>query len=133
MSSIRSSHRAPRRRWVGWTLLIVFSLVLVTMGIAIARASSIAMYMTQRAIPGMEARIGRKITVGDVHVRVFPKPGATISHLVIGGGEREPALVDAPQLRASVKFWSWVRSFGRNVEIDALELRDPAIQVVRRP
>jgi len=126
--------RKKRRpwRWLVVSAVTILVLLVGAMGIVIARASSIAAYVTERALPGVEAKIGRKITIGGVRVRVLPNPHAEVSHLTISGADGEPPLVDAAQVSATVELWPLIRSFGRDVRIHNVEISQPTVHLVRR-
>jgi AsmA protein len=119
-------------RWLIGFIAAVVVVLLAAFGIAVAKASSIAAYVIDRALPGLEARTGRKITVEGVHVRIFPHPRAEVSHFTVGGGRDEPPLVDAAKMSGTVALWPLVRSLGRDVRIDHVELDEPTIHLVRR-
>jgi AsmA protein len=119
-------------RWLVGLILAVVVVLLAAFGIAVAKASSIAAYVIDRALPGLEARIGRKITVEGVRVRIFPHPRAEVSHFTVGGAADEPPLVDASRMSGTVALWPLVRSLGRDVRIDHVDLDEPTIHLVRR-
>jgi AsmA protein len=127
-----SRHKHSLWRWLAWFVLAVVVVLVAAVVLVVARASAIATYVTERTLPGLEARIGRKITVGGVRVRVFPNPHAEISHFTVSGAGDEPPLVDARLMSGTVELWPLVRSFGRDVRIEDVELVGPTIHLVRR-
>jgi AsmA protein len=112
--------------------VMVVVVLLVAVGIVLTHASAIATYVTERALPGLEARIGRKITIGAVRVRLLPNLHAEADHFTISGSGGEPPLVDAERITGTVQLWPLVRSFGRDVRIDDVKLVQPTVHLVRR-
>ena len=101
-----SRHEYHPWRWLVGGLVAVVVVLLAAFGIAVAKASSIAAYVIERALPGLEAKTGRKIAIEGVHVRVFPRPRAEVSHFTVAGAVNEPPLVDAARMSGTVALWS---------------------------
>jgi AsmA protein len=131
-SSVPDKRRHRVWRWLLLSALVVVVVLLVAAGIVIARASAIATYVTERALPSLEARIGRKITIGEVRVRLLPNLHAEADHFTVSGAGGEPSLVDAARISGTIQLWPLVRSFGRDVRIDDVKLVEPTVHLVRR-
>ncbi|HVZ60135.1 MAG TPA: AsmA family protein, partial [Terriglobales bacterium] len=75
--------------------------------------------------------LGRRVTVGEVHLRLFPQPGFTLTNLVVEDEPSfgaEPALL-AGEVTADLRITSLWR--GR-LEIAQLSLNYPSLNLVRR-
>jgi AsmA protein len=127
----KRKHR--RRHWLIISAVTVVIVLLVGGTIVVARASAIATYLTGQALPGIEAKIGRKITIGAVRVRLFPKTQAEVDHFTVSGAGGEPPLVEAARMSATIELWPLVRSLGHDVRIHDVELAQPTVHLVRRP
>ncbi len=129
-SAQRPAGRHPFAVAIG---VIVVLILLFAVAIALINPSAIADRVKDHYLPEVSQRLGRQVQIGDVHVSVFPKVGATLKDVSIAGGPNEPPLVKAPEAVVSVKLWPLLRSRGHDIQVRGVELRDPAINLVHRP
>jgi hypothetical protein len=111
---------SSKRRVVLAAGLIVLALFLLRPG---------ASRIKSRLVASISAAVGRPVEVGEVHVRLLPRPGFDIDNLVV---HDEPAFGAEPMLRASevtadLRLISLLR--GR-LEIARLELTEPSLNLV---
>ncbi|HLL54943.1 MAG TPA: AsmA family protein, partial [Myxococcaceae bacterium] len=125
----------PRHRLRRVLLIVLLTPLLlcaVVAGILVLKTSAIAGYVVDRLVPVMEQRMGREVQVGTVTARLFPRPHAVVSELRIAGAPGEPELIHAGQTYVMVEPWPLVRSLGKDIRVDAIELRDTQLNLVRR-
>ena len=112
---------SSKRRIVAATaVLILLALFLVRPG---------ASRLKSRIITSISAGVGRPVDVGEVHIRLLPRPGFDLENLVVYD---DPAFGAEPILRASevtadLRLLSLVR--GR-IEVARLELAEPSLNLV---
>lgn len=119
-----------------WVLLAV--VVLAALGFFLPPYLNLKRSFQARIVHSMEQAIGRKITVGDIRLRLLPQPGFDLYSLVIA---EDPAYGAEPMLRADEvtatlrlsSLWS------RRLELASLSLKSgadispPSLNLVRGP
>jgi AsmA protein len=128
MQTAQHSRRHPLAIVAG--VLAAVALLFVV-AIALVNPSAIANHVKDRYLPQISEQLGRQVSIADVHVSLFPL-GATLTDMSVAGGPNEPALISAPEARASVKLWPLLVSGGHDIQVRAIELRNPTIDLVRR-
>ena len=111
---------SSKRRVAATAVLILLALFLVRPG---------ASRLKSRIITSISAGVGRPVDVGEVHIRLLPRPGFDLENLVVYD---DPAFGAEPILRASevtadLRLLSLVR--GR-LEVARLELAEPSLNLV---
>ena len=110
-------------------LLIIVALVVA----AIVLPPFINVNRFKPRVAGVHSRaLGRPVSIGEIHLRLFPTPGLNLSRVVV---EDDPAYSEEPLLRAdevtaSLRLLSLWR--GR-LEIARLSFQYPSLNLVRRP
>ncbi len=122
-------HRA--RRAALWGTLGLVVVVLAVFAFAVFKPSFIAEQVKTRALPQLSQKLGREVTSGPVEVSFFP-PHASVKALKVAGAAGEPAFVDSGEATMSFQLWPLVTSLGKDVRIDEVTLKQPALTLVRR-
>lgn len=81
-------------------------------------------------------RLGRTITVGDITARLTPSLDVTLTGFTVGpapGAPSQTPLLSASSLRVRLSLWTLLRSKGRDLVIDDVELRAPTLTVALLP
>lgn len=127
----RARH-SPLRRFVAWTGGLLLLLLLVLVGLFTVGANAVAARVRDRAVPLIEQRLGRDVSIGPVEARVFPSPRAVVTEVRVAGGPGEPAMLESGRALAQVELWPLLRSLGREVRVSDVELRDTTFTAVKR-
>jgi AsmA protein len=129
---VRMSTRTPGRKLL-LALGIVVGLLVVLVAILLAVVNSGA--ATKRAIdlvlPSASKALGREVTLKDARLRLFPNPRVSLAGLAVAGRPGEPALVDAEALDVEVGLWPLLVSLGKDVEVRAITLVKPSVNLVK--
>ena len=132
--------RSPRR-WpkilvlsVGGLLLTLLTVVLVV-GFAVDLGSLVRSRVVA-ALPDVQKKIGREVTVGTVSLRLLPRVRLRIADVKIHGqpgktGVLAEPLVQIGTIEAEVKVWPALVSLGGRVVVSRVEISDGKVQVVR--
>ncbi len=123
-----------RRGWrIALGVAAVLAALLVSAGGVIAlNADRIAAAVTERKLPEWSERLGREVTLERVDIHVFPWPRAELIQLQVAGAPGEPVLLQSPRAELSLRLWPLLSSFGREVQIRAVELQGTELTLVRR-
>jgi AsmA protein len=129
---VRMSTRTPGRKLL-LALGIVVGLLVVLVAILLAVVNSGA--ATTRAIdlvlPSASKALGREVTLKDARLRLFPSARVSLAGLAVAGRPGEPALVDAEALDVEVGLWPLLVSLGKDVEVRAITLVKPTVNLVK--
>jgi AsmA protein len=105
-------------------VLAVLLLVLVDSGAVTKRAVDLV-------LPKVSAELGRDVTLQGADLSLFPNPRVKLAGLTVAGRPGEPALVETESLDVEVGLWPLVRSLGKDVEVRALRLVRPSVNLVK--
>ncbi len=105
-------------------LVVVLLLVVVQSGVATKRAVDIVLPTASRAL-------GRKVTVKDASLTLFPSARVKLAGLAVAGRSGEPALVETESLDVEVALWPLLRSLGKDVDVRAFTLVRPSVNLVK--
>ena len=88
------------------------------------------------ALPDVQKKIGREVTVGTVSLRLLPRVRLRIADVKIHGqpgktGVLAEPLVQIGTIEAEVKVWPALVSLGGRVVVSRVEISDGKVQVVR--
>ena len=111
---------------------IVFGIlvVVVIIGVAIFAATFDVNRYRGRIQSELEQRLGRKVTLGQMHLSVLP-PRFQVQNIAIAEDPKFPnpkPFVQADQLDVSVKL---MPLFSKSIEIDSLKLQRPTVELVK--
>jgi AsmA protein len=111
---------------------IVFGIlvVVVIIGVAIFAATFDVNRYRGRIQTELEQRLGRKVTLGQMHLSVLP-PRFQVQNIAIAEDPKFPnpkPFVQADQLDVSVKL---MPLFSKSIEIDSLKLQRPTVELVK--
>ncbi|HMG99775.1 MAG TPA: AsmA family protein [Terriglobales bacterium] len=111
---------------------IVFGIlvVVVIIGVAIFAATFDVNRYRGRIQAELEKRLGRKVTLGQMHLSVLP-PRFQVQNIAIAEDPKFPnpkPFVQADQLDVSVKL---MPLFSKSIEIDSLKLQRPTVELVK--
>lgn len=81
-------------------------------------------------VPRASAALGRDVTVRGARLSVLPHPRVRFDGLRIAGRPGEPALAEAEALDVEVELWPLLLSLGREVDLRAVSLVRPILNVV---
>jgi hypothetical protein len=112
---------SSRRRKAAALVLVLLLLFFLRPGVS---------RLKSRIIASVSSGVGRPVDIGEVHVRLLPRPGFDLENLVV---YEDPAFGAEPMLRASevtaaLRLTSMLR--GR-LEIARLDLTEPSLNLVR--
>lgn len=129
-----NTHKRSGLRLLLWLVaglvgLLVLAVILVAV---LVQSDAVGSYVRNRAVPQLAERIGRPVTIGDVDVSLLPAPSARISDVRVAGDEPDRPLVAAPEAVGHIDLWTLLRSFGKEIQLSSLELRQPEVNLVRR-
>jgi len=126
---------APRSRFriLVWILgsLVAAVVVIVVLAVVFVQSSAFEDQVKARVLPRLSEELGREVTVQSVKATVFPRLGARVEGLRVAGTTERPLLL-AGVSTARVAFWPFLFSAGKRIEIQAVELRDAELNLVRK-
>jgi AsmA protein len=105
-------------------LLVAVLLVVVNSGVATKRVVDLV-------LPRLSETLGRDVTLRDADLKLFPSARVSLAGLAVAGRPGEPPLVETESLDVEVALWPLVRSLGKDVEIRAIVLVRPAVNLVK--
>ncbi len=108
----------------GVVVLLALLLVLIDAGVVTKRA-------TDLVLPRASKALGRDVTVKGASLKLFPNPRVKLDGLTVAGRPGEPSLVEAESLDVEVGLWPLLRSLGKDVEVRAIALVRPNVNLVR--
>jgi hypothetical protein len=81
-------------------------------------------------------RVGRRVTVGPAHVELGANLSVQLDQIRVEGapdkqGPAAEPLFEIAAVRVRVSAWSIVRSFGKDVDVRAIDARGPVVRLVR--
>ena len=117
-------------RKVGIAMVIIILLLIVA---AVVLAATFDVNRYRGTIQAeLEKRLGRKVTLGDMHLSVFP-PRLRVQNLAIAEDPRfrsQKPFVQAQELDVSAKILPLLNN---SVEVDSLDLERPNVELVKNP
>src|SRR5205807_4164642 len=117
-------------RKVGIAMVIIILLLIVA---AVVLAATFDVNRYRGTIQAeLEKRLGRKVTLGDMHLSVFP-PRLRAQNLAIAEDPRfrsQKPFVQAQELDVSAKI---LPLLNKSVEVDSMSLERPNVQLVQPP
>lgn len=107
----------------------------LVVGFAVDLGGMVEKQITAQA-PKIQEKLGRKIRVGRVRLKLLPKTRLEIRDIAIEAPEGAAGLLSQPLLsigavRARVAVFPLLWSLGRRVEVDSVEITDLRVQVMR--
>ena len=131
----------PRTRWLRVALFSVLGLfaalvmVFLIVGFFVD-LGGLVRTQVEAQLPKVEEQIGRKVQLGRTKLTLLPKITLQISDIAIAAAPGQTGIAAQPLLqiasvRARVAVWPALVSLGRRLEVDALEVNDLRVQVVR--
>ena len=127
----KTGRRTGRR--IAIALAVVLGLPVVALGAALALLDSgaVTRRVMDAVLPRASAALGRQVSVRGADFDLFPDPGVRLEGLTVAGRPGEPALVAGEAVEAAVALWPLLASLGRNVEVRAVTLDRPVVNLVR--
>jgi AsmA protein len=123
--------RAGRRIALAIALVLGLPLLLAGVALALLDAGAVNRQVMDAVLPRASAALGREVTVRGADLDLFPHPRVRLEGLTVAGRPGEPALVAGEAVEASVALWPLLRSLGREVEVRAVTLERPVLELVR--
>ncbi len=119
-------HARVRRRIIVAAAIVVGAAGLVALGLGVVYPRAGAWYVRTRVVPRLEARLGRKVAIGDIDVSL----GRAVLHdvTVRGPGDRDEPLVRLD--RVEVRFDTW-RSLVASARIERVDVAGGALSLRR--
>jgi AsmA protein len=105
-------------------LLVAVLLVVVNSGVATKRVVDLV-------LPSVSSALGREVTLRGADLKLFPSARVSLAGLAVAGRPGEPPLVETEALNVEVALWPLVRSLGKEVEIRAVVLVRPSVNLVK--
>jgi AsmA protein len=127
------AQRAKVGRGLGWRALLGAVLALVIIAVALAASvdrQALAARIRSEVLPRISRSVGKPVAVGTARLSVWPGPRVQLGELSIGGAPGGPPLVKAGAASATVRVWPLLRSLGKVVELDAVELSGVDVNLV---
>jgi AsmA protein len=127
---------APRSRIgrkIGLAVAIAVGAVVALLVVLVLLVSSgaVTSRVVAMVLPKASAALGRDVTLRHADLKLFPATRVRLEGFSVAGRAGEPALVAAEGLDVQLRLWPLLRSFGKDVEIDAIVLDRPAVTLVR--
>lgn len=128
----------PRKRSLLRTLLVAIGVVvgLVVLGsialVLLVDSDALAARVKDRVVPQLSERIGREIRVGPIDVDVLPAPSVRIDDVWVQGEGDRPLLASETAV-AKIDVWALLRSLGKEIRLESIELRGAEANVIRLP
>ncbi|BDG02908.1 AsmA family protein [Anaeromyxobacter oryzae] len=123
--------RLARRIGLGVGALAGALVLFLATLVLLVDSGSVTRRVTELILPRASAALGRDVTVRGARLGVLPHPHVRFDGLRIAGRPGEPALAEAEALDVEVGLWPLLLSLGREVDIRAVSLVRPTVNVVR--
>jgi AsmA protein len=125
--------RWPRRA-APWALAAAGAIVaLLVAAVLLLDARAVSSRVAALVLPRLSAALGREVTLREADLDLLPPARVSLAGLTVAGRAGEPALVAADALDVEVALWPLLRSLGREVEVGAVTLVRPTVNLVRAP
>ena len=95
------------------------------------QSSAVTGRVVEAILPRASAALGRDVTVKGAGLRLLPRVRVRLRGLAVAGRPGEPVLVDSDGVDVEVGLWPLVRSLGREIDIEAIVLDRPVVNLVR--
>lgn len=86
-------------------------------------------------LPAIEARLGRKVTAGEVRTRLFPRLGGAVEDLTIGSdparSEDDRPLLSIGSVSFELDLWKAITTLGAAIEVQSIAVDGVKVSVVR--
>ncbi len=104
-------------------VLTLFALVLDT--------EAVQRRVVDHVLPRASEALGREIHLESAKARLLPRPEVTLRALRVEGRPGEPPLLEAPEVAVELSLWTLLRSFGREVHVNAVRISAPELNLLR--
>jgi AsmA protein len=123
--------RTGRRVAIAIAVVILVPLLLAGAALALLDSGAVTRKVVDAVLPRASKALGREVTVRGADLDLFPNPRVRLAGLVVAGRPGEPSLVEGEGVEAEVALWPLLLSLGRNVEVRAVVLDRPVVNLVR--
>lgn len=124
---------ARRRRWP-LVLGIILAVLVIAVVVAVNRLDAFLLHKAQAEAATYSQKLGRPITIGDVHTKLFPRIGAQVGDVSIGAAHGEEApLLQLGQVNVVVPVMPLLRSRGQDVQVERADITGLTVNVIRFP
>jgi AsmA protein len=107
-------------------LVVLFAILALLVSSEAVTARVVAM-----VVPRVSTALGREVTLRRADLSIFPRTRVALEGLSIAGRGGEPPLVAAESLDVEVGLWTLLRSRGEQVDVRAITLVHPIVNLVR--
>lgn len=118
--------------WIVGGLVVVVALLMVA-AVVFVNSSAVTAIVHDRVLPQISQRIGRQVTTGDVKVHVLPAPSVAIDDVTVPGENPDRPLLFTRRAVARLDVWTLLKSFGKEIALDSIDLREAEVNLVRHP
>jgi AsmA protein len=128
---------ATRPRSVPRRILTVVAVVAVAVVASVVAfavlldSGAVTNRVVQLVVPRASEALGREVRVRDAELDLVPTARVALRGLEVAGRSGEPPLVGAESLDVAVALWPLLRSLGDDIEVHALTLVRPLVNLVR--
>ena len=105
--------------------------VLLVVLVLLVQTGPVSQRVKDLVVPRASAALGREVIVQDAKVRLFPRPRVSLTRASVAGRPGEPPLVEVGSLDVALELWPLVRSLGKDVRVDGIQLVRPVLNLVR--
>jgi AsmA protein len=123
--------RTGRRIALAIAIVLLLPLLLVGAAVALLDSGAVTKRVMDAVLPRASAALGREVTVRGADLALFPNPRVRLAGLVVAGRPGEPPLVSGEAVETEVALWPLLVSLGKNVEVRAIVLDRPVLNLVR--
>jgi hypothetical protein len=125
-SATESPHRGHRRRWL-WIAISVVSAAVIFLVLLVAAVPLSSDSMRHRIVGYLSDRLDSDISLGDLHLRVFPRLHAEGAALVIRqhGREDVPPLITVKRFAVDADLLGLIRKHVSHVQLEGLDIQIP--------
>jgi hypothetical protein len=117
-----------KRRLLVAGAAVVGAVVLVIVALTIIYPRMGAWYVRSKVVPRLEAKLGRKVAIGDIDISLGH---AVLKNITVRGqGDKDAPLVRLDRVEVTFDTWS---SFVANAKIDRIDVKGGAVSVRRAP
>ncbi len=131
MSSDPQRREIVRRLAIGLGVAAGAVVALLVIAVLLLDSKAVTTRVVDAILPRVSASLGREVTIGATSLDLFPNPRVRLAGFAVSGRPGEPGLVEADGLDVSVALWPLLRSLGRQIEVQAVTLEKPVVNLVR--
>ncbi len=127
----------PRRRAIGTRAAAAVAIILcglaalLTLFTVLLDTEAVQRRVVDHVLPRASESLGRDITLEDARAKLLPRPEVTLTELKVAGRKGEPPLLAAPEVKVELSLWTLLRTFGREVRVNAVRVVRPEVNLLR--